>query len=208
MKKWPLTVLDIGAHKGETIDFFLKNFNLNKIYSFEPNNELFLYLKKKFSSSEKIKLFNLGLGDQQERRSLNVSSESSSSTLNIIDKNTNYYKKKEKIILFFSKNKNYFKSKQEIEIEKLSNIILSEKIEKIDILKIDVEGYEFEVLKGLTSVDFRKINYVYFEHHYDLMLKKNYKFADINYFLKKNNFELIFKLKMNFRKSFEYIYKN
>ena len=35
-----LTVIDIGAHKGETINFFLKNFNISKIYSFEPNKDL------------------------------------------------------------------------------------------------------------------------------------------------------------------------
>ena len=39
-----ITVIDIGAHKGETIDLFIKNFNTEKIYSFEPNTELFKYL--------------------------------------------------------------------------------------------------------------------------------------------------------------------
>ena len=40
------------------------------------------------------------------------------------------------------------------------------------------------------------------------MIKKGYKFSDINSFLKKNNFEQIFKKKMPFRKTFEYIYIN
>ena len=35
-KKELVTVFDIGAHKGETIDLFYKNFNINNIYSFEP----------------------------------------------------------------------------------------------------------------------------------------------------------------------------
>ena len=30
--------------------------------------------------------------------------------------------------------------------------------------------------------------YIYFEHHYDLMIDKKYKFRDINNLLKKNNF--------------------
>ena len=46
-----------------------------------------------------------------------------------------------------------------------------------------------------------------FEHHYDNMIIKKYTFSDINDFLKKNNFDQIFKSKMPFRKSFEYIYR-
>ena len=47
-----------------------------------------------------------------------------------------------------------------------------------------------------------------FEHHYDDMIFKKYKFSDINNFLNKNNFKQIFKIKMPFRKTFEYIYIN
>ena len=43
-------------------------------------------------------------------------------------------------------------------------------------LKIDTEGYEFNILKGLTKQLLKKINFIYFEHHYDLMIKKNYDF--------------------------------
>ena len=45
-----------------------------------------------------------------------------------------------------------------------------------------------------------------FEHHYDNMIIKNYKFRDINQLLKQNNFYQIYKYKMPFRKTFEYIY--
>ena len=72
---------------------------------------------------------------------------------------------------------------------------------------IDTEGSEFEILKGLED-RIKDIILIYFEHHYDLMLKKNYKFRDINSLLKKNNFKNVFKVKMPFRKVFEYIYIN
>ena len=39
------------------------------------------------------------------------------------------------------------------------------------------------------------------------MIKKNYKFSDINKLLRSNNFIQKFKIKMKFRKSFEYIYE-
>ena len=74
-------------------------------------------------------------------------------------------------------------------------------------MKIDTEGSEFEILRGLDE-KIRVVNYIFFEHHYDDMIKKDYKFSDINQLLRKNNFKLIFKSKMPFRRTFEYIFKN
>ena len=74
-------------------------------------------------------------------------------------------------------------------------------------MKIDTEGYELNVLKGLSKNN-RKIKLIYFEHHYDDMIIKNYKFKDINKLLKSYGFIKIKKSKMLFRKSFEYIYEN
>ena len=46
LKNKPLNIIDIGAHKGETIDFFLNNFLIKKILAFEPNEELYNQLRK------------------------------------------------------------------------------------------------------------------------------------------------------------------
>ena len=89
----------------------------------------------------------------------------------------------------------------------MSDFIL-DKEKKIDILKIDTEGYEFNILRGINSIDFKKIKFIYFEHHYDLMIEKGYKFNDINRLLKKIKFNQKYKIKMKFRKSFEYIYSS
>ena len=89
----------------------------------------------------------------------------------------------------------------------LSHFIENQDIDNIDILKIDTEGYEFNIVRGINSKDFEKIRFIYFEHHYDLMIKKGYKFKDIDSFLKKNNFTQVLKIRMKFRKSFEYIYE-
>ena len=53
----------------------------------------------------------------------------------------------------------------------------------------------------------KNVNLIMFEHHYHDMLVKNYSFSDIHDLLKKNNFNQIFKYKMPFRKTFEYVYK-
>ena len=204
-----ITVLDIGAHKGETIELFYRAFNINKIYSFEPNVNLFKFLKsiKEYRSNKKIKIFNLGFGDKNEKRKLNIFTDSSSSTLNEINEKTEYFKRKKRFMSFFNRNKNFFIEKQTVQIRNLSEFILEQSIHKIDILKIDTEGYEYNILKNLSSNDFAKIRFIYFEHHYDLMIKKNYKFSDINNLLLKNRFKKKFKLRMKFRKSFEYIYE-
>ena len=203
LRKKALNIIDIGAHKGETIDFFLKNFNINKIISFEPNYELYQNLKKKYLN-KKISIFNCGVGLNNEEKELNILVDSASSTFNEINTNTKYFKRKEKFLLL-GNNNTFFLGSQKVKVVNLSKFIL-EKEKVIDVLKIDTEGFEFNILKGIEKKDFEKINYIYFEHHYDLMIKKQYKFSDINHLLKKNDFHQKLKIKMKLRKSFEYIY--
>ncbi len=105
------------------------------------------------------------------------------------------------------KDINQYYKKEKIIVKKLDDYIEEFNIKKIDILKIDTEGYELKVLKGAIN-NLKKIRYIYFEHHYDNMIIKNYTFKDINKILIENNFKKVFKTKMIFRKSFEYIYEN
>ena len=105
-------VLDIGAHKGESINFFLNNFKINKIISFEASPVNFdnlknkeVRLKKKFSKSI-IKLENMALGSSIESKKLKQFDESSSSTLSQINKNSKYFKKKFAWVNLFNKKKN------------------------------------------------------------------------------------------------------
>lgn len=99
----------------------------------------------------------------------------------------------------------FFKSTK-IKTNTLDNYLKNKNISVIDLIKLDTEGHEFQILKGLEK-NLKNVKTIIFEHHYDNMLKKNYTFSDINQYLKKNYFKKIFKIKMPFRKSFEYIYK-
>ena len=74
-----------------------------------------------------------------EEKNLNIMIESSSSTINEIDRNTEYYKRKKKFLTFL-KNIDIIKKKEKIRIVNLSDFILSEQ-SSIDILKIDTEGF-------------------------------------------------------------------
>jgi len=203
----PIIVFDIGAHYGETIKLFLKKMNLEKIYSFEASPQNFQTLKNNISKhhSNKVKIYNFGVGAEIEKNYINQTIETSSSTINQLNKQSKYLKKKLKILNI--KNENSFYHKVPIKILTLDSFIEENKIHCIDLLKIDTEGYEFNVLKGLSKYS-KKVKIIYFEHHYDDMIIKDYKFSNIHKLLKDYGFTMIKKSKMIFRKSFEYVYEN
>ncbi len=203
-------LIDIGAHKGESIKLFSKNFIIKKIISFEASPINFEYLKKKIEENKQgynnteIVLENIALGAEDKIIEFNQFNESSSSTIKEIDEESKYYKRKFRLINFLNNKETYRKLK--IKIFKLKDYIEKNNIEKIDFMKIDTEGYEFEILLGLEN-KIKLVDIIMFEHHYDNMIKKDYTFEDINKLLIKNNFNKIYKSRMPFRKTFEYIYK-
>ena len=203
-------LIDIGAHKGESIKLFSKNFIIKKIISFEASPINFKYLKKKIEENKQgynnteIVLENTALGAEDKIIEFNQFNESSSSTIKEIDKESKYYKRKFRLINFLNNKETYQKIK--IKVSKLKDYIEKNNIKKIDFMKIDTEGYEFEILLGLEN-KIKLVDIIMFEHHYDNMIKKGYTFEDINKLLVKNNFNKIYKSKMPFRKTFEYIYK-
>ncbi len=199
---------DIGAHKGETSIEMYKNFSIKKSYLFEPIIENFKILEKNVSKlklKNNLELFNFALGEENKETIINEVFESSSSTLNDINENTKYFKRKKKILQFFTRKKEIRKKK--IKIVSFLNFIKRGNINKIDFIKIDTEGFEYKILRNLGE-NLQNVGVIQFEHHYDLMILKNYNFRDINNLLIRNGFRKLFKSKMMFRKSFEYIYIN
>ena len=203
-------LIDIGAHRGESIKLFSKNFIIKKIISFEASPINFEFLKKKIDENKQeynnteIVLENIALGAENKIIEFNQFNESSSSTIKDINKESKYYKRKFRLINFLNNKKTFQKIK--IKVLKLKDYIEKNNIKKIDFIKIDTEGYEFEILLGLEN-KIKLVDIIMFEHHYDNMIKKGYTFENINKLLIKNNFNKIYKSRMPFRKTFEYIYK-
>jgi FkbM family methyltransferase len=203
-----LIIFDVGSHLGETVELFRKYFNIKKIHCFEASNINFITLKDNLNQNKLMDicvLNNVGIGNIEGKNFLNQTEESSSSTINGFNEHSNYLKRKLKI-LNIKKIDNFFK-KIPINIIKLSTYIKKNKITNIDILKIDTEGFELNVVKSLEDCS-NIVKNIYFEHHYDDMIKKNYTYSDINQTLTNLGFKKIYKSKMIFRKSFEYIYRN
>ena len=203
-----LIIFDVGSHLGETVELFNKNFNIKKIHCFEASNINFIKLKENLNKNKLTDicvLNNVGIGDIEGKNFLNQTEESSSSTINGFNEHSSYLKRKLKI-LNINKLDNYYQ-KIPINIIKLSTYIKKNKITNIDILKIDTEGFELNVVKSLEDCS-KIVKNIYFEHHYDDMIRKNYTYSDINQTLINLGFKKIYKSKMVFRKSFEYIYRN
>lgn len=179
--------IDIGAHKGKFVQNFIKIYKRGKFYITEPNSSIYTYLKKKFRSNQ-IKIFDYAIGNFNEKKKMQINSVDLTNTLSKINKNSKYFKFKN-FILSLKKNisnKSLTKIVNVITLDKFCKI---NKIKYIDILKVDVEGSEFEVLKGAKKI-IKKTNFVIIEIQNNKMYR-NYSKYKIDLFLKKNNFKII-----------------
>mgnify|MGYP006090815869 FL=1 len=204
-------LIDVGAHHGDTINEFLKIFSIKKIYAFEPSKRNFDKLREKTKKIKKnflleIDINQVGLGQKNDVLILNEITDGVSNTFNSLNLNSKYFKKKKTITTLFGIKK-FIDNKVSTKIIPLKDFMVQKKINNVDLIKIDTEGFEYNILLGLEDY-IKKIKFILFEHHYDNMLIKNYKFGDIHKLLKDNGFKKIFKTKMPFRKSFDYIYEN
>ena len=69
-KKNPV-IFDIGANKGQTIEFFLKIFKRPKIYSFEPLKDVYKILEQKYITNKNINLKNVAI-DKKNIKKKNI----------------------------------------------------------------------------------------------------------------------------------------
>ena len=107
LKSDPIVIIDVGAHEGETIQLFFKNFLIKKIISYEASKDNFKKLKNYINKNHKLKdiveINNIGIGKESSTIKFNQMSESSSSTFCDINFESRYFKRKKKILDFFLK---------------------------------------------------------------------------------------------------------
>ena len=193
------TIIDVGSHKGEFLSYFIKKKKINKFYAFEPQIIPFKVLKKKFKNNKKIKIFNFALSDRSTKKILNINRLSSTSSIEKVNENS-WYSKIKKIITFSEK---YVEKKVEIKTKTLNSVLPSKNLSKY-FLKIDVEGHEIYVLKGLNK-KIKKIPYIMVEHQIFNLYKKN---ESVQKFLEKNHFYILKKFTFPSFHTQDIIYKN
>lgn len=147
------TIIDVGANKGQ-FSLIANELKHCKIFAFEPLKSAGNTYEKIFSNSNNIKLFKKALGSSKSKQIINISAkDDSSSILEITPNQTNYFKGTEK------------KDELEVNIVPLNACVKSTMLNKKTLLKIDVQGFELEVLKGANNV-LKHINYIYCECSY------------------------------------------
>ena len=144
-------LIDVGAHKGEFINCGLKIKSIEKIIAFEPQKEIFELLKKKFFHNDKINLNNIALDIEDSKKKLKINKLSSTSTLNEINRNSFYYKFKS----FLLYEKDAIISEYEINTTSFDKFFESINLNVDTLLKIDTEGYEFNVLQGAKKKNWK-----------------------------------------------------
>jgi len=175
--------LDIGANSGYFSFYFANKFNNLKVKAYEPNIDAFEKFKKTLikNSFNNVEIFNYGLSDIEKKVKMITWYKHGHAKTNLVILEDNFNTNNSKIY--------------ETDL-KVGDELLNFKNEKLCI-KIDVEGHELSVLKGLAK-NLRENKCVI------LIETGDVKFKAVNDFLIKNNYKQLFKSKFRI----DYIYSN
>jgi FkbM family methyltransferase len=163
-------VFDVGARDS---NIPLINDNVT-YYLFEPIKWNYNRLFQRFNDYSNVKIITEGLSDKEEKTTIYLESESIHKRLNF-----NYIwniVKPERVVNGET---------EEINCNTLKKYIEENNITKIDVLKIDVEGYEYNVLKGMYE-------------HIDIVKNILFEYSIGTYTSSKSNLMYILKLLKDF----------
>ena len=162
-------IVDIGAHIGIFSIYAGSKNPDGKVFSFEPLEENFKILKENIilNNLQNTTPVNFACSNKSERREL------------FLTKSNNFGETS-----FFGKNR---ENKVTINTINFKDFLREKNIKKVDLLKIDCEGAEYEILFNLTSKDLTKIEKIVMEVH-NVNNEKN--IWHLGSFLLKNNFVL------------------
>jgi FkbM family methyltransferase len=169
-----VTIFDIGANKGQSIKFFSQIFDKPKIYAFEPSPRIFRILKRFVEHLEglEVSIHQIGIGDKEQTINFYESILSETSTFTLPNRDSEYLKRKNRIL--FQNSETAFTSIS-TRVTTIDAFLNENKVEHIDVLKIDVEGFELEVIQGAQqALRDGKVKIVQFERHADDMREDTY----------------------------------
>lgn len=155
-------VFDAGGYEGQwTSDIFSKY--CCKIFVFEPVKEFADIIKKRFSKNKKIIVFNFGLSNKTYKTKISVDKDSSS--------------------LYINRNK-----LENVDFVRLVDFIKERNTDRIDLLKLNIEGAEYDLLEDLiNSGDIKKIRNIQVSFH-EFVPNAGIRMKNIQSELKKTHF--------------------
>jgi FkbM family methyltransferase len=169
------TIIDVGANQGQFAEKILKVFPKGMLYCFEPLPDVFNQLRINFGDKKNVHLYNFGLGEKDEEVMIfNNEYSPSSSLLEMLDlhkKNFNFAVKT---------------SPKTISIKRLDEFE-AELTQKPILIKIDVQGYEMQVLRGGEKV-IEEAEIIIIETTFQQLYKDQPLFNDIYEYFTKRGF--------------------
>lgn len=144
----PEVILDIGGNIGTTSVFYSNMFPQAKIYTFEPVPGNFELLQKNVSGLANVSAFNVGLGDSDKKVLIYGSAEQD---------NTGGFS-------LYDVDVDKSKSEQ-IEVKNSATFLSEIGVDKVDLLKIDTEGAEFDILTSMDREMLSNVKWIIGELH-------------------------------------------
>jgi len=203
-----INIIDVGANKGQSIDFFLKINKNATINSFEPNKKLFHLLQNKYKTNTNITIHNLGLSNVKGELIFHENVMDETSSFEELNFESKYLEKKAKVLGVAKEN--IIVDNYKVEVIRLSDFLKDNTNIGFDVLKIDVEGHELQCLQGLFQEEsgVLPIRFIQLESHNDDMYLNNNQHQEIENILFKNDFEKCITIKHGFGDFAEIIYEN
>jgi FkbM family methyltransferase len=174
-------VFDVGANVGDFTECILAYQPWAIVHSFEPLSSAFSVLQCKFAQYPGIFCNRFALGSSQAILPFNVSSYNQASSFlangKLLDDRV--------YGIDFSTTGTI-----DVPVDTLANYVATRGIKRIKVLKLDVQGFEIEVLRGAETF-LSSIEYIFAEAHFQEMYKTGPIFSDLFNFLNSRRHKLI-----------------
>lgn len=182
-------IFDVGANKGQSIKRFKKIYKDSVIHSFEPGGIECDKIKSKYGNDKNVFINNVGVGEKKESLEFNINANTTHSSFKQLLENTTWIKKRSKVQNI--KDDKYTVSKEIKQIISLDDYALENKINLIDVLKIDTQGYEDKVIAGAKNlIKGNKIKIIQIEIIFSEIYENPLNIYDIEKFLIPNGYKL------------------
>ena len=177
-------IFDCGAKYGSSVERFKKLYPNSEIHCFEPVKTSIQKIQENFKNNNSIILNNCGVGDTNEKKVFNeYEGRVGISSFREIKKDTAWAVDR--------LNEEKEPKKYEVNIITLDKYCSENNINEINIMKIDVQGYETNVLEGAKNLlKLSKIDLIEMELHHDNLYNFESSYYDLEKYLIPNKYRL------------------